>query len=65
MRDFDDHFRRHQRMMDRGFRFFGLWFVFCLMLGLASLGGIGYAIYWGLSIAQQAVDQQETHQLSE
>lgn len=57
-------------MSDRGLAgtFFGgfvLWFAFCLMLGLASLGGIGYAIYWGLSIAQQAVDQQETHQLSE
>ena len=65
MRDFDQHFERHQKMMDRGFRFFWLWFAFCLMLGLASLGGIGYAIYWGLSIAQQAVDGQTTHQLSD
>lgn len=66
MRDFDDHFRQHERLMNRGFKFFWLWGAFCLLMGLATLGGIGYAIYWGLSIAERAVDGgQETHQVQE
>jgi len=29
------------------------------------MGGIGYAIWWGLSIAERAVETQETHQVQE
>lgn len=36
---------------------FALWFAFCLLMGLGALGGMGYAIYWGLSIAERAVAQ--------
>ncbi len=34
---------------------FSAWFVFCLLLSLGSLGGIAYAIYWALTIAERAV----------
>lgn len=44
---------------------FALWMAFCLFLGLASMAGVGYAIYWGLSIAQQAVDQNAPTQVIE
>jgi len=45
------------------FKVFGVgfmaWFIFCLLLGLATLGGLGYAVYWGLSLAERAVEQSE------
>lgn len=47
-------------MRNSGFsKFFVLWFAFCAVLSLATLGGLGYAIYWGLSIAENAVEQSE------
>lgn len=42
---------------------FIIYAVFSLAVSLAIMGGIGYAIYWGLSIAERAVEQDETHQV--
>lgn len=44
---------------------FGLWFAFCLLMGLATMGALGYAVWWGLSIAERAVEQNETHQVEQ
>ena len=49
-------------MSDRGmakmfFFSFAGWFIFCAVLSIASLVGLGYAVYWGLGIAETAVEQ--------
>lgn len=51
-------------MSDRGMSkmfFYGFagWFILCAVLGIASLVGLGYAVYWGLSIAETAVEQTD------
>lgn len=38
---------------------FAVWFVFCLLLSLGMLAGGVYAVYWGLSLAERAVEQNE------
>ncbi len=34
---------------------FGLWFVFCGLMSLVTIVGLGYAIYWALTIVERAV----------
>lgn len=40
----DDYFDSHAKGMKTGFKFFGLWFVFCAILALGWLGVIVWAI---------------------
>lgn len=42
---------------------FRLWMLFCILVAVSVLGGLGYAVFWGLSIAERAVEQSETHQV--
>lgn len=53
----------------RMFKFVGggfiLYAVFSLAVSLAVMGGLGYAIYWGLSIAERAVEQGDSHQVEQ
>lgn len=50
---------------NHGVKIWLIWVTFSLVLGLAALGSLGYAIYWGLSLAERAVDNAAptTHQL--
>ncbi len=36
------------------------WMLLCCVLSGAMISGIGYAIYWGLSLAERAVEVQES-----
>ncbi len=44
MDDFNPRFDHHQKMMSKGFKFFWVFWFFCLVLGLALTGGVIFVV---------------------